>query len=53
MAFMRQTEKLNILIIAGFVENAGCLQVLWNSGVHYIQGNFLQEPDETLGFDFG
>lgn len=52
-AFIKQAEKLDIQIIAGFVENADCLQVLWNSGVHYIQGNFLQEPDETLEFDFG
>lgn len=40
-------------VIAGFVENAACLKLLWQSGVHYIQGNFLQEPDEVLGFDFG
>jgi EAL domain-containing protein (putative c-di-GMP-specific phosphodiesterase class I) len=40
-------------VIAGFVESAACLKLLWQSGVHYIQGNFLQEPDEVLGFDFG
>ena len=50
---MKQAENLNIQIIAGFVENADCLKVLWNNGVHYIQGNFLQEPDESLEFDFG
>lgn len=52
-AFLKVTEKLNIQIIGGFVENSACLQVLWNSGVHLIQGNFLQEPDEALEFDFG
>jgi hypothetical protein len=26
--------------------------VLWQCGVHYIQGNFLQEPDTTLEYDF-
>lgn len=40
-------------VITGFVENAGDLQLLWKCGVHYIQGNFLQEPNEVLDFDFG
>jgi EAL domain-containing protein (putative c-di-GMP-specific phosphodiesterase class I)/GGDEF domain-containing protein/DNA-binding response OmpR family regulator len=40
-------------VIAGFVENASDLHLLWKCGVHYIQGNFLQEPDEVLDFDFG
>lgn len=40
------------LIIAGFVENAASLNVLWQTGVQYIQGNFLQEPDDMLAFDF-
>jgi EAL domain-containing protein (putative c-di-GMP-specific phosphodiesterase class I)/GGDEF domain-containing protein/DNA-binding response OmpR family regulator len=40
-------------VITGFVEDASSLQLLWKCGVHYIQGNFLQEPDEELDFDFG
>jgi EAL domain-containing protein (putative c-di-GMP-specific phosphodiesterase class I)/GGDEF domain-containing protein len=40
-------------VITGFVENAGDLQLLWKCGVHYIQGNFLQEPNEVRDFDFG
>jgi EAL domain-containing protein (putative c-di-GMP-specific phosphodiesterase class I)/GGDEF domain-containing protein/DNA-binding response OmpR family regulator len=40
-------------VITGFVENASDLQLLWKCGVHYIQGNFLQEPNEMLDFDFG
>jgi len=46
-------EEHKARVIAGFVENAGELQLLWQCGVHYIQGNFLQEPDEVLDFDFG
>ena len=49
---VRQASQKSAETIAGFVEDAGCLQLLWNSGVHYIQGNFLQVPDESLGFDF-
>jgi EAL domain-containing protein (putative c-di-GMP-specific phosphodiesterase class I) len=46
-------EKYRARVITGFVENAGNLQLLWKSGVHYIQGNFLQEPAEVLDFNFG
>jgi len=46
-------EEHKARLITGFVEDAGDLQLLWKCGVHYIQGNFLQEPDEGLGFDFG
>jgi len=50
---VQQCEARDVQVIAGFVESAACLKLLWQSGVHYIQGNFLQEPDESLGFDFG
>lgn len=50
---VQQCEARDVQVIAGFVESAACLKLLWQSGVHYIQGNFLQEPDELLGFDFG
>ena len=38
--------------IAEFVQDAHSLAVLWQSGVHYIQGYFLQEPDATMSYDF-
>ncbi|HEB81092.1 MAG TPA: EAL domain-containing protein [Chromatiales bacterium] len=41
------------LTIAEWVEDAGTLAVLWQCGVNYIQGYFLQEPDVTLSYDFG
>ncbi len=46
-------EGRHCRVITGMVETAGSLQLLWKCGVHYIQGNFLQQPDETLDFDFG
>ena len=39
--------------IAEFVEDANSLSVLWQCGVNYIQGYFLQAPDEALAYDFG
>lgn len=38
--------------IAEFVEDANSLAVLWQSGVNYIQGHFLQEPGEEMNYDF-
>jgi len=52
-AIIALSEQRKARAIAGFVENANSLHLLWKCGVHYIQGNFLQEPDEALEFDFG
>jgi EAL domain-containing protein (putative c-di-GMP-specific phosphodiesterase class I) len=38
--------------VATGVEDANTLAILWNLGVHYIQGYFLQEPSETIAYDF-
>lgn len=38
--------------IAEFVEDAGSLSSLWNCGVDYIQGYFLQEPGTEMNYDF-
>lgn len=38
--------------IAEFVEDASSLAVLWQCGVNYIQGHFLQAPNEAMEFDF-
>ncbi len=38
--------------IAEFVQDAHSLAVLWQSGIDFIQGNFLQEPGESLNYDF-
>lgn len=47
-------EALNkeVFTIASFVEDADSLAVLWSCGVNYMQGNFLQEPDADLKYDF-
>lgn len=35
-----------------FVENASLMATLWQSGAHYIQGNYLQAPSESMNFQF-
>ncbi|MEN8205701.1 MAG: EAL domain-containing protein [Pseudomonadota bacterium] len=38
--------------IAACVDDAGCLAQLWQYGVDFIQGNFVQEPCKELEYDF-
>ena len=38
--------------IAEFVEDAQSMSILWQCGVNYVQGNFLQEPEKVLSYDF-
>ena len=39
-------------IIVPFVERAEMIPSLWQFGIHYIQGHFLQPPSATMDFDF-
>lgn len=38
--------------VATGVEDANSLAILWNMGVNYLQGYFLQEPSEVISYDF-
>lgn len=38
--------------IAEHVQDPGCLAVLWQHGVNFIQGYYLQQPDDELEYDF-
>jgi len=51
-SIVETARSLNKPVIAEFVEDAGSLAVLWQHGVQYIQGYFLQEPDAELAYDF-
>ncbi|WP_086930380.1 GGDEF/EAL domain-containing response regulator [Agarilytica rhodophyticola] len=46
---LHQNDKITIV---PFVENASILSKLWQSGVHYIQGFYLQEPTDQMDYDF-
>lgn len=40
------------ITVVPFVENASVLSTLWQSGVHYIQGHYLQAPSADMNYDF-
>jgi len=42
----------NILTIAEHVQDPACLAVLWQHGVNFIQGFYLQKPEASLDYDF-
>lgn len=46
---LHEQEKTTIV---PFVENASVLSALWQAGVHYIQGHYLQEPTANMDYDF-
>ena len=47
-----EASNKGIMTIAAFVEDANSMALLWQSSVAFIQGNFLQEPDGELKYDF-
>lgn len=49
---VKQLHKEDKITIVPFVENASILSKLWQSGVHYIQGYYLQEPTDSMNYDF-
>lgn len=51
-AIAEHANSKNIQTIAAFVEDANSLAVLWQCAVDFIQGNFLQQPNSEMDFDF-
>ena len=46
------SNEKGIMAIAAFVEDANSMALLWQSSVAFIQGNFLQQPDTELKYEF-
>lgn len=46
---LHQEERVTIV---PFVENASVLSTLWQAGAHYIQGQYLQGPADSMNYDF-
>jgi diguanylate cyclase (GGDEF)-like protein/PAS domain S-box-containing protein len=44
-----QAHHAGKLTVAEFVEEAANMSILFNCGVNFVQGNFLQEPEKILG----
>ncbi|HEY9197831.1 MAG TPA: EAL domain-containing protein [Gammaproteobacteria bacterium] len=42
----------NKQVVAGRVQDARSVALLWQSGVDYVQGYFLQQPSRALDYDF-
>ena len=47
---LQQQGKMTVMPL---VENATVLATLWQAGVNYIQGYYLQEPTSAMSYDFG
>lgn len=45
-------QSVNKATIAEFVEDARTLSILWNAGVDYIQGHFLQSAEGAMNYNF-
>jgi len=49
---MSQLHERQKITIVPLVENASILSKLWQMGVHYIQGHYLQAPADGMNYDF-
>jgi len=50
---IKSLQNAGKLSIVPMVENAGVLATLWQAGVNYIQGYYLQAPAPEMNYDFG
>jgi len=48
-----QAHQSGKLTVAEFVEDAASMSILFACGVNFVQGNFLQEPQKVMAYDFG
>lgn len=51
-AVVQTAHDLGTLTIATFVQDASKMATLWQCNVDYIQGYFLQAPDEDMSYNF-
>ncbi len=48
-----QARSAGKLTVAEFVEDATSMSILFSCGVNFVQGNFLQEPEQVMAYEFG
>jgi len=46
-------QRSKKLTVAEFVEDAASMSILFSCGVNFVQGNFLQEPEKVMAYEFG
>jgi len=49
---VKAAKKKDIKIIAESVQEASYLPVIWQNNFNFVQGYFLQVPDEEMDYDF-
>lgn len=49
---IKQLHELQKITVVPLVEHASVLSTLWQAGVHYIQGHYLQAPQPDMSYDF-
>ena len=49
---LENAHAMNKFVIAGYLEDASSMALLWQYGVDFVQGYFLQEPEEEMHYDF-
>jgi c-di-GMP-related signal transduction protein len=52
-SMVEQAKAVEKPILAPHVENAEGMALIFQCGFDFAQGNFLQEPDVVMQFDFG
>jgi diguanylate cyclase (GGDEF)-like protein len=48
----RQAQAQDKVTVAEFVEDAASMSILFSCGVDFVQGNFLQEPEKVMSYEF-
>lgn len=48
-----QAHHAGKLTVAEFVEDAATMSILFSCGANFVQGNFLQEPQAQMNYEFG
>jgi len=49
---IKTAKKKKLEVIAESVQEAGSLPIIWQFGIHFVQGYFLQIPDGEMEYDF-
>lgn len=51
-ACINAAKEAGVKVIVPFVEDAAIIPLLWRLGVDYLQGYYIQNPSETMNYDF-
>ncbi len=49
---INKAGEINAICIASGVDSAGNLAQLWQTGIHFVQGSYLQLPLATMDYEF-